>query len=131
MKQHKKHRSILTDHEKEILEALTKRTPLYIIAKKHGVHTHSIRYWLRQHNRIKEVLNLIRKRVPEDDPIYMDITMAMDKAKEKGMVTTRATMIRWVEENRLGFQPGGSNSPWFVDKKKFQDFIEMKTPGGN
>jgi hypothetical protein len=60
----------------------------------------------------------------EEEIKYFTPEEALEKAKRAGMNITYATLLKWVDTNKLGFQPGGAGSKWFVDKEKFNKFLE-------
>ena len=62
-------------------------------------------------------------------PGYISIKEAQKMAEEQGITTTTATMISWVEKQKLGFQPGGLNGKWYVNKEAFGRFLDGKTIG--
>ena len=65
------------------------------------------------------------RKLPEgEEHKYMDVTAALEAAEIKGLKVTRATMIQWISKNELGFQPGGPDSIWYVDRDKFTTFLE-------
>lgn len=57
---------------------------------------------------------------------YISISDAIELAEKVGIKTTTATMINWVEKHKLGFQPGGINSKWYVRLSQFQEFLNGK-----
>lgn len=58
---------------------------------------------------------------------YISIKEAIEMALERGIKSSTATMIAWVEQHNLGFQPGGLNSKWYVRKPAFKEFLDGKT----
>jgi len=66
----------------------------------------------------------------EPEVNYIDVQEALKIAAKHGIKTTVATMIQWLEKNKLGYQPGGINSKWFVDEIKFTEFIKGRLPHG-
>jgi hypothetical protein len=62
----------------------------------------------------------------EEADKYVGITEAMEIAESAGLPASRMTVISWVEKNDLGFQPGGTDSNWFVNKSKFVNFIARR-----
>lgn len=57
---------------------------------------------------------------------YYNASQALEKAKEAGLNITLPTLIVWIEKNDLGFQPGGNNAKWFINREKFDEFIKLK-----
>ena len=55
---------------------------------------------------------------------------AWTKAKKAGINITYATLLSWIEKTKIGFQPGGPGSRWFVDREKFDSLIEGKYKKG-
>ena len=64
--------------------------------------------------------------VEEKAKKYCDATEALIFAKGEGIDITLATLLSWVEKHKLGFQPGGNNSKWFIDRKNFIEFLKSK-----
>lgn len=116
--------SRLDKNYNEILTLLCKRVPFHHIAKRYKITTMTLRTWLKAQNRIQEVLRLMRKLPVGEEHKYMDVSTALEEAENKGVKVTRATMIQWIAKNELGFQPGGPDSIWYVDREKFQAFID-------
>lgn len=65
---------------------------------------------------------------PGDDELekYYNTTKALEVAEAAGIRVTRVTLIAWVEKHGLGFQLGGPDSSWWIDKAKFDEFIGQK-----
>ena len=63
------------------------------------------------------------KPATQPETKFISIQEAIVIAKQHGIAATTATMIHWVETNKLGHQPGGINAKWYVDDKKFREFI--------
>lgn len=59
----------------------------------------------------------------EQESKYYSTEKALELANEAGIGCTLATLISWVERNKLGFQPGGNGAKWFIYKDKFDAFL--------
>lgn len=59
----------------------------------------------------------------KNENLYYTLNEAHEKALSVGINVTYITMLSWVEKNKLGFQPGGVGSRWFVYKDKFDNFV--------
>ncbi len=59
--------------------------------------------------------------------LYYDLTTAMRISSDMGIYVTRPTMVSWIKQHSLGFQPGGKNSLWYIYKREFDVFILGKT----
>ena len=59
----------------------------------------------------------------EDLKKYITPKEAWDKIKDSGINITYATLLTWVEKNKMGFQPGGPGSKWCVDREKIDELI--------
>lgn len=57
---------------------------------------------------------------------YCDASEALTLAKEKGIDITLATLLTWVDKHKLGFQPNGNNSKWFIHRENFMIFLSQK-----
>lgn len=108
----------------DVLRLLSKKTPFHHVAKRYKISTETLRVWLKTQNKIQEVLRLMRKLPAGEEHKYMDVSAALEEAEKTGMKVTRATMIQWISKNELGFQPGGPDSIWYVDREKFQAFLD-------
>lgn len=64
----------------------------------------------------------------EEKKLYMTANEALAFAKSVGIDITLATLIYWIQSNKLGFQPGGNNSRWYVHIENFQNFIKHQAP---
>ena len=51
------------------------------------------------------------------------IKEALSIAHANGKNVTTSTLIKWVDENKLGHQPGGNGGKWYVFELKFKAFI--------
>lgn len=60
----------------------------------------------------------------EQKEIYHTTTEALAIAAEKGITITRPTLLLWIKKNKLGFQLGGYQSLWYIDKVKFIQFLQ-------
>lgn len=58
---------------------------------------------------------------------YCDATEALAYARNTGVDITLATLLTWVDKHKLGFQPGGNNSKWFIDREALTVFLTKKT----
>jgi hypothetical protein len=116
--------SKLDKNADDIISSLSKRVPFHHVAKRYKTCTETLRTWLKTQNRIQEVLRLMRKLPVGEEHKYMDVSIALEEAEKVGLKVTRATMIQWISKNELGFQPGGPDSLWYVDREKFQAFLD-------
>lgn len=55
---------------------------------------------------------------------------AHDIAVASGITVTIPTLINWVSKNDLGMQLSGKNGKWFVDRDKFDKFINWGNQDG-
>ena len=62
----------------------------------------------------------------EEAKKYWDATEALTYAKSVGVDVTLATFLAWVDKHKLGFQPGGNNSKWFIDRAALTEFLNKK-----
>ena len=65
-----------------------------------------------------------------DETKYFTPTEALEKAHAAGIDITYATLLTWVEKHKVGFQPGGAGSKWYIDREKFDSLINGKTTRG-
>jgi hypothetical protein len=63
------------------------------------------------------------KPTEEEKHKYMTMTEALEFAENAGFSVTRPTIISWVDKKKLGFQPGGTDSNWWVYKDKFEAYV--------
>jgi len=54
---------------------------------------------------------------------YINLTEALEIAKQYNVEVTRPTILKWCIENNCARQFGGIHSPWYIDEKKFKDFL--------
>ena len=58
------------------------------------------------------------------EDLFMTATQALEYVKSKGISTTRATLLNWLDKNpHLTFQPGGKTTRYYIYKKEFKEFI--------
>lgn len=60
------------------------------------------------------------------DSQYYTPNEALEKIEAVGIKTTLATLLSWVDRNKLGFQPGGNGAKWYIHRDKFDAFIQGK-----
>lgn len=68
----------------------------------------------------------VAKPKGEEAKKYCDATEALAYAKSVGVDVTLATLLNWVDRHKLGFQPGGNNSKWFIDRALLAGFLTKK-----
>lgn len=71
------------------------------------------------------------KPTDEEKHLYMTMTEALEYAEQSGIAVTRVTLIAWVDKLKLGFQPGGTDSNWWVYKDKFETYIKKMSGGAD
>ena len=69
----------------------------------------------------------IAKPEGEEATKYCDATEALAYVRNTGVDVTLATLLAWVDKYKLGFQPGGNNSKWFINKEALIIFLTQKT----
>lgn len=52
------------------------------------------------------------------------IQEAIEIADSLGITATIPTMIKWVKDNNLGHQPGGSGGRWYIYEDIFIKFLK-------
>jgi hypothetical protein len=57
---------------------------------------------------------------------YYTAQEAVAMANEVGLHCTLPTMHTWLAKNKLGIQPGGPGSSWFVYADRFDTFLQGK-----
>ena len=65
---------------------------------------------------------------PEGEEVtkYCDATEALAYVRNTGVDVTLATLLAWVDKYKLGFQPGGNNSKWFINRDALIKFLNEK-----
>lgn len=69
----------------------------------------------------------VAKPEGEEAMKYCDATEALAYVRSTGVDVTLATLLTWVDRYKLGFQPGGNNSKWFIDRGALTEFLTKKT----
>lgn len=75
------------------------------------------------------------RRLPpsaEEQAKYITTNEAMDLVHAAGITGSGgrrvaiSTFLRWVVEKDLGFQPGGNDCRWYIDKQKLEEWLNGK-----
>lgn len=59
----------------------------------------------------------------ERKAMYMTATEALKVAEDHGIKVTRSTLLRWAKDEDFGFQPGGVDSTWYINRNDFNNFL--------
>ncbi len=54
----------------------------------------------------------------------ISLSDAKQIALDHGISVSTPTLIQWIDDNRLGHQPGGAGGKWYVYKEDFIKFIK-------
>lgn len=65
----------------------------------------------------------VSTETPQNGDKYYTVDEALEIAHSVGIDITYATLLAWIDRRKLGFQPGGTGSRWFVYRDKFDKFI--------
>lgn len=63
---------------------------------------------------------------------YITTKEAMEIVHKAGIVGTKgnsisiSTFLRWVVDNELGFQPGGNDCQWYINRQKLEEWLNGK-----
>lgn len=55
--------------------------------------------------------------------LYCSAQDALKIASGMGINVTLPTILSWIERHKLGVQPGGNNSRWFVHRERFTAYL--------
>jgi len=128
---HKTHSSPLNNNHELIVDHLCKQTPKHVIAKKVGVKFESLRRYIIDKEIMKEVFVKMARKLPksieERNEMYMTATEALNVARSYGIQVTRSTLLGWAKDEGFGFQPGGVNSTWYINREEFHTFLKGVT----
>ena len=54
---------------------------------------------------------------------YISLTEAIEIAAEYNVEVSRPTILKWCKEKDFARQFSGSHSTWYIDEKKFREFL--------
>jgi hypothetical protein len=58
----------------------------------------------------------------ENSP-YIDVAEAIKLAGELGINISNVTVMKWAEQFKLGHQPGGRGSAWYIHREKWVNHL--------